>query len=281
MRSNTLKAFKNIIDNPFATVNPAKISSNRINNVGDALESFVKDAYAGTLGDELSQSVKDAKYSEVFAWLGNSSQPPDSLLKDGDGIEVKKIEGFVSDIALNSSFPKSKLRANDPRVANGAKLAETWDIRDIVYAIGSVPNQELKRLWFIYGDCYAASKETYERLINVISDGVRLLPDIEFHATNELAKVKKVDPLGITDMRVRGMWHIQNPSKLYSDLVRPTKNRQYYLLIREEKYSSFPETDRFALEQINASGFSNSQIEIRDPDNPAKMIKARLISYEF
>jgi len=202
---NALKAFIHIVENPLTTVNPAKIISNRINNVGDSLEYYVKDAYAGLLNQNLSDSEKDRKYSEVFSWSGNQSNPPDALVRGGEGIEMKKIESLNSAIALNSSFPKDVLHSDDSRVARGAKEAEAWLERDIVYAIGTITNQELKRLWLIYGDCYAASRDTYDRLINDISNGIREIPDIEFHETNELAKVKKVDPLGITDMRIRGM----------------------------------------------------------------------------
>lgn len=90
-----------------------------------------------------------------------------------------------------------------------------------------------------------------------------------------------VDPLGITNMRIRGMWHILNPSKLYSQLVNQTDDRQFYLLMRESKYQSFPNEDRVKVENLNKIGFVNQIIEIRDPDNPAKLIKARLIKYEI
>lgn len=277
---NTLRAFRHIIDNPNATINPAKISSNRINNVGDALESFMKDAYAELLDAHLSDYEKDVVYSRVFSWLGNSGNPPDSMLLGGDGIEVKKIQSISSAIALNSSSPKNKLYASDSRVATGAKTAENWTEKDIVYAIGSVPGQDLKRLWLIYGDCYAASKEVYDRLSNAIATGVRQLPDIQFQKTNELGRVNKVDPLGITNLRVRGMWHIDNPSRVYSHLVSTSPNRQFYLLMREEKYQNFPLSDRLALERIQSPHYDNSLIEIRNPDNPAQLIKARFIKYE-
>lgn len=277
---NTLRAFRHIIENPNATINPAKISSNRINNVGDALEGFIKDAYAELLDTHLSDYEKDVVYSQVFSWLGNSGNPPDSMLRGGDGIEVKKIQSISSAIALNSSSPKNKLYASDTRVATGAKTAENWTEKDIVYAIGSVPAQDLKRLWLIYGDCYAASKEVYDRLSNAIATGVRQLPDIQFQKTNELGRVNKVDPLGITNLRVRGMWHIDNPSRVYSHLVSNSPNRQFYLLMREQKYQSFPVGDRLALERVQTNGYSNSVIEIRNPDNPAQLIKARFIKYE-
>ena len=280
-KSNTLHAFRHIIKHSNSTINPAKISSNRINNVGDALEIYIKDAYAGLLESHLPDSEKDAVYTEIFSWLGNSSNPPDIMLRGSDGIEVKKIQSLHGGIALNSSSPKNRLYASDTRVATRAKSAESWTEKDIVYAIGSVIDQDLKRLWLIYGDCYAASKEVYDKMANAIADGVNQIPDIEFQATNELGRVNKVDPLGITALRVRGMWHIENPSRVYSELVSNTTNRQFYLLMREEKYQSFPAEDRSWLENIDLAGYDNQRIKIRDPDNPANLICARFIKYEL
>lgn len=67
----------------------------------------------------------------------------------------------------------------------------------------------------VYGDDYCADRSVYERVRNTISLGVKNIPDIEFTPTNELAKVKKIDPLGITDLRVRGMWSIASPFKVF------------------------------------------------------------------
>ncbi|OGJ15635.1 MAG: hypothetical protein A2632_00425 [Candidatus Pacebacteria bacterium RIFCSPHIGHO2_01_FULL_46_16] len=280
---NILNAFFNIVENSHVTINPAKISSNRITNVGDALEGYIKDAVVGLLGKQsTSDKDRDILYSKAFSWLGNSSNPPDCMLRGNDAIEIKKIQTLSSDIALNSSHPKNKIYANDIRVAIGAKRAEEWMVKDIIYAIGCTSNKlELQRLWLIYGDCYAASKGVYEKLIDVISRGVTSVPDLDFKKTNELGKINKVDPLGITNMRVRGMWHILNPSRLYSEFVNHTGDKQFYLLMREEKYTSFSPIIRKKIEAIRRKGYCNEKIEIRDPDNPAKLIKARMIKYEI
>jgi hypothetical protein len=282
---NSLRAFITIVNAPLATINPAKISSNRINNVGDALEGFIKDVYSGALSSNLPDTAKDLLYAKTFSWLGNSSHAPDCMIRGGDAIEVKKISNLTSSIALNSSHPKNKLHSDDPRVASGAKAAEPWTEKDIVYAIGSTANSELKRLWLIYGDCFAASREVYERVVDPISRASRAVYtelgfDLEV-ATNEIAKFNKVDPSGITDLRVRGMWSIKNPSVVFADQVHATPQRQYYLLMREEKYMSFSEQDRSSLEAITIAGFSNTTISIKNPDNPAQTIQARLISYEI
>lgn len=60
-----------------------------------------------------------------------------------------------------------------------------------------------------------------------------------------------------------------------------TENKQFYLMMREDKYLSLPKTDRQKIELIKKNGFINEQIEIRDPDNPANLIKARMIKYEI
>jgi hypothetical protein len=71
----------------------------------------------------------------------------------------------------------------------------------------------------VYGDCYAAKRDIYQRIADKISNGISEISDVELVDTNELAKVKKVDPLGITDLRVRGMWHIENPIKVFQDVA--------------------------------------------------------------
>ena len=81
------------------------------------------------------------------------------ILKNGDAIEVKKIQNKNSAIALNSSYPKHKLCAKDPRITEECKTCEDWDIKDIIYAVGKTTDHEQKHLWLIYGDCYAASKK--------------------------------------------------------------------------------------------------------------------------
>ena len=282
MKTNVLVAFRNIVDNPAAMVVPAKVAKNRLNNSGDALEGFVKQAFTGLLGQpSLSPYKRDKLYNQCFSWLGNQNNPPDGILRGGDAIEVKKIGGAGSNLELNSSPPKQKLLSTDTRVTEAARNAEDWLEKDVIYVVGVASKGALSRLWFIYGDCYAANKSVYERISQLVTSGVTIMPDIEFGETNELARINKVDPLGITNLRVRGMWSMASPSKLYGHLTNKTPNRQYYLMMRETKYQSFDPGDRANLEDLGLAGFNNQVVDIKDPDNPADIIKARLIRYEF
>ncbi|MDE4955475.1 NgoPII family restriction endonuclease, partial [Francisella tularensis] len=74
-------------------------------------------------------------------------------------------------------------------------------------------------LWMFYGSIYAAKQETYERIRNTLSDGIKEVPDVVFSETQELGRVNKVDPLGITHLRISGLGQIVDPSKVVGYLA--------------------------------------------------------------
>lgn len=248
---------------------------NRANNMGEALEYFTKDAFCNTFEETDAQKKKDC-YSENFSYLGNQNNPPDIIIKNSDAIEVKKIDGVkASDLALNSSYPKAKLHQDSPMITSACKNCEEWSEKDIIYAVGHIDNNNLKVLSLVYGDCYAASKEIYERIKDKISKGLKEM-DLEFSETKELGRVNRVDPLGITNLRIRGMWTIQNPLKVYKDLFGLNGDEfQLFALMRKTKYDSFPKEDKTAIEK--ETGINLKDVKIQDPDNPAKQIIAKLI----
>lgn len=92
-------------------------------------------------------------------------------------------------------------------ITNECRRCERWEEKDIIYTIGHTDKKEIKSLWFVYGSIYAAKQETYERFKNLISEGINTIPDVRFSETKELGRVNQVDPLGITNLRIRGMWH--------------------------------------------------------------------------
>ncbi len=278
--ANILTAIKTIIDNPIPDLVSHYRSTNKINSVGDALEYFIKDIFANTV-EENDPNRKNEKYSSIFSYLGNSNNPPDIILNNGDAIEVKKIESVKADIALNSSYPKSKLYFDDPMLTKACRECEDWQEKDIIYAIGVSRNAKLKILWLIYGDCYAADKETYQRIANTISSGITQIKDVEFSQTRELGRVNKVDPLGITYLRIRGMWGINNPTSVYDYIFQrqETSNLQIVALMRKEKYLSFPKTHIHELENLREQNLTIRDVNIKDPNNPAKLIAAKIINY--
>lgn len=277
--TNLLIALKNLVDNPMTSLVSHYSFSNRMNNIGEALEMYVKEIFCNSLEIE-TLAEKNEIFSRYFSYIGNQNNPPDMIIKGGDAIEVKKIESLNSGIALNSSYPKNKLHSNSAMITKACRNCEEWIEKDLLYVVGVTKNGILKSLWFVYGDCYAADSEIYERIRSKISSGLRELSDVEFAETNELGRVNRVDPLGITYLRIRGMWHIENPNKVF-DYITNTDEANFSVnaLLLKAKYDSFPVEDRKIIEAIKVEGFSIKDIAIKSPDNPAKLLDAKLISF--
>lgn len=278
--SNLLKAIKSIVDNPIIKVKDFYSGRNRANSVGEALENYVKDIFANSF--ELSEVERLGKFNEVFSYLGNQNNPPDIILRNGDAIETKKVQSPTSALALNSSYPKAKLFANSPMLTQACKTCEEWTEKDIIYIVGHTTDTDIKYLWFVYGDCFSADKEVYEKIKIKISSGITEIPDVEFTETNELGKVKKVDPLGVTDLRIRGMWHIENPHKIFSylNIVDANAKFQALCLMKAEKFNSFPAADKTALQNLTTNNYSFKEVKIKNPNNPAQLLDCTLITFK-
>jgi hypothetical protein len=283
--ANLIQVIHHLVANSISDLQDRRKGKNKVNDMGDSLEAFIMDIFADAL-DENDESIRVKKHSQVFSYLGNSKNPPDLIIRNGDAIEVKKIESFRSEIPLNSSYPKSKLFAEDPMITSNCRVVDggKW-IKDLLYIIGVVKQKKLKRLWLISGDCYAADNQIYKRIKDTISKGVGEIPFVEFSETKELGRVNKVDPLGITYLRIRGMWGISNPANVYNYLnidFNEKSNLQVIAIMTTKKYHSFPQSDLEAIEKMSAdiADLKIIDVEIKSPNNPANLIDAKLITYQ-
>ncbi len=283
--ANLIKVIIHLVENSISDLQDRSKGNNRVNDMGDSLEAFIADIFADTLG-ESDESIRVKKHSQVFSYLGNANNPPDLVVRDGDAIQVKKIKSFKSEIPLNSSYPKSKLFATDPMITKKCRVVDggKWT-KDLLYIIGIVQKKKLKRLWLIGGDCYAADSKVYKRIKETISKGVREIPLVEFSETKELGRVNKVDPLGITYLRIRGMWGISNPANVYNYLnidYNEKANLQVFTIITTEKYYSFPQEDLDLIKKmaVEVTDLEIRDIQIKSPNNPADLIDAKLITYQ-
>lgn len=283
--SNVLKAFNNIAN--FGNNDLSGYSSTyliRINAVGEQLEFYVKDSFADSFTER--QPEKERRYNELFSYQGSQNNPPDLILRKGDAFEIKKIErGKRSHIQLNSSHPKDRLYSSDPRITEECRGCEDllWDTKDLFYVVGWTPKGRIRYLFFVQGVCYAAPKVVYERLDtelkNQFSGAIRSL-GLEKKDTVELGRVTDVDPLGITELRIRGMWIIQNPVKIFSEHYQWNENADFSMvgIMTKEKYDSFPQEDRARLE--NNSRIQLTNMNARDPSNRESTIESKLIVSE-
>ncbi len=276
---NIINAIYNLVNNPVIELVSYYQGKNRANNVGDALEEYIKDLFSNTF--DMTESDRLERLSEVFSYLGNNSNPPDAMLHGGDAIEVKKIESNGSSLALNSSYPKHTLKSSSTMISTACRDAENWTEKDMIYAVGVVNGSNLKHLAMVYGLDYCASDECYSRIKTTIKTGVEAIPGLEFTETNELGRINKVDPLGITYMRVRGMWGIENPWSVFNYVYARDMHKKFNFMciINDAKWETFDNTE--LLTSLDVEGFSIRGVRIKNPDNPANLVPAKLITYSI
>lgn len=278
---NIIDAIIEIVSNNQYDVKAYAVANNRANAEGDALEDYIKDVFAGTL--HCADILKRDEYlSKFFSYLGNTNNPPDIMIRGGDAIEVKKITKITSGLALNSSYPKAKLYSNSRMLNKACRECEEWTEKDMLYAVGVVNKGCLKSLMFVYGCDYCADKETYERIFNAVKRGVKSIKGVKFGETKELGRVNRIDPLGITYMRMRGMWHIESPFKVFAPYYKTEKaDFNFVAIINESKYQTFENrTELEQLEKENAN-LKIADVKIKNPNNPAELKNAKLITYAY
>lgn len=279
--TNILEAIVNIVNNPIVEIKNHYTGRNRANNVGEALEIFVKDAFANTI-QEQNEQLKTSKFNEVFSWLGNQNHPPDIMIRQGDAIEVKKTQSANSDLALNSSYPKSNIQSNSNMITQECRTCEEWTVKDLIYCVGHTTDESINSLWMVYGNIYAAKHETYQIIKQKISDGINEIPNVELAETNELGRVNRVDPLGITNLRIRGMWQIQNPRRVFEYLHNSTSDTfELVAIIPTDKYNSFLIDSKNRIENLDDERLKISNVNVKDPNNPANLINAKLIIFKL
>lgn len=278
--TNILEAIVNIADNPILEIRNHYSGRNRANNVGEALETFVKDAFANII-HATDEQERMTRYNEVFSWLGNQNHPPDIMIRKGDAIEVKKTQSVNSDLALNSSYPKSNIQSNSTMITQECRTCEDWVEKDLIYCVGHTDDESVNSLWMVYGNIYAAKHETYQVIKQKITDGINEIPNVELAETNELGRVNRVDPLGITNLRIRGMWQIQNPRRVFNYLHIQTDNKfELVAIIPTSKYNSFPNDSKNRIENLGNQNLTINDVKVKDPNNPANLLDAKLIVFK-
>ena len=280
--NNIISAIINLVENPKIELIRKGSSHNRANNMGEALEEYIKDLFANTVDIE-DEQVRNAAISTTFSYLGNQNNPPDSMLHGGDAIEVKKIENKNSALALNSSYPKAKRFAVSPMMKKECRECENWTVKDMIYAVGVVKGNNLESLAFVYGEDYCANKETYENIKTTIKNGIGSITDVEFTESKELGHVNRVDPLGITYLRIRGMWGIENPFTVFKYVYQCNQNNKFNFMciINTDKFGSFENTSElYELVKTN-NKLKIQDVHIKNPNNPAQLREAKLITFEI
>ena len=185
--------------------------------------------------DRLNGSNKDGLIHSrgAFSYLGNQNNGPDVIITNGDAFEIKKIQNLKASLALNNSFPKDRLYRDDHRITEECRNIDggNWTSKEIFYVIGATEKSKIKHLFFVHGRCYAAERAVYETKSDRLKQGI----DIFFNnegwdttKTTELGRINKMDPLGITNFRIRGMWEIENPYVCFHTSIKSMKKVAFH-----------------------------------------------------
>lgn len=280
MKANILTAVINIVKTRNVSLQEEYVRANRANSMGDALEKYVVDSFANTILEK-DETKRNLKINQVFSYLGNDSNPPDAMLKGGAAIETKKIESRNSQLQLNSSNPKSKLYIDDSHLKQSAREAEDWNEKDFIYSIGFVKENQLKELALIDASIYCADTTVYQDIFEQIKEGISSIPNIDFSPTKELGLVNKIDPLGITSLRIRGMWLLENPFTVFKYVYQPvtTANFNLFALVSTEHFDSFNNKDELLSLVDEVATLNIADVEVKNPNNPAQLINCKKITF--
>jgi hypothetical protein len=284
MSLNILTAIKNISD--FKTNNMREYfkdyATAQIKTVRQEMEYYVKDAISGSF-----KSVKDKKptdrYNGVFSYVGSKNKPPDMIIQGGDAVVIKTIMTYKGSLTINNYPPKDRLKWNDPWILKNCRELDggQWNSKDIFYVIGWTEKRRMKYLNFIQGCCFIPEEEVYNKKIHGLKKNIYNYLEsegLEASSTIGLGKVNNMDPLGITNLRIKGVWSIMNPLKIFSDTFSYDKNKDFTLiaLMLKNKFDSFPKKDIDAI--VNDKQIEIKDVKIGNPNNPRKKIDAKLIT---
>lgn len=256
-------AIRNIVTNPITHLSKHyEKSSNRANSQGEALENYIKDVFCGTV-NEMDENKRNETFSQHFSYFGNQNNPPDMMIHSGDAIKIKTMAHNDSDIAIYSVYPQDRLYADSPILSEYCKQAEIWTQKDLLYAVGVVPQEALQALWFVYGDCYFANRTFYQKLLN-ITDPLQLTK-FNFLKENSLPLIRNM---------------VLPPKHLIEKSV-DADNRFLNALMSKKKYESFPIADRNDLEALEGSGLLITDCTIRSPNDSSVLMDTKFISYQY
>ena len=98
-------------------------------------------------------------------------------------------------------------------------------------------------------------------------------------ATREVGKFNSVDSLQRTALRVRPMFALDHPAKIFEEIFQPQETEQFILnvLIPTGSYLQFPESERLKLSKLDKDLLVR-ELEIQDPTNVTRLMNATLIS---
>ena len=226
------------------------------NQLGDEFEQLIRKSLRSNL-DENNDEFDDV----YFSYIGNDAQPPDLIIRDGDALEIKIKEGF-GQLQTNSSWPRDRLLQSDPKLNESCRKCEkNWLEKELFYVIGNRKKADpiLKNIIFVHARCMFDCTEKYIDLYKSIQDAVNSL-NFPFTASDEIARLNEIDILGRAGLRVRGMFIMDHPMKIFEEIFN--KEIRITALMTKKHFQTL-------VNEENKDIFYNSPIKVRGVQIPS------------
>lgn len=281
--TNVLIALYNILNRNSSILYPIFRSNGTPNAAGDSLEYFIKDMFCTGASQYQSEEEKIRVYNDYLSWTGNSSNFPDFIVKNGVGVEPKKLDNLsYSTLSLNSSYPKDYIYPDSQNLPKNITEDSEWEKKEIIYVAGNLnkENNKLITLWLTYGNTFVADKKTYLDLIEEIRSAISNT-NADLVNSKELARAKGIDPLNHSNLRVRGMYELQHPQIVFQDYLiidpfsTPEDASKIFLVILKSDYEAIEDKPDFNT-FIKNKQLRITEIDIPNPNNPSTKLKALL-----
>ena len=283
--TNVLIALNNIFKRNSTRLTPIFRSNGTVNAAGDSLEYFVKDMFCTGASQYQYDYEKEKVYHNYLSWTGDSSHFPDFIVKGGVGVEPKKQNSATANLSLNSSYPKDYIEPNTqnvPTLKTPGFLETGWHKKPIIYVAGhlntkkGLDENKLHSIWMVYGNTMVAHNDKYLFLINEIREAIKASTNAQLVASKELARAKGIDYLKYTNLRVRGMYELEHPAKIFSKYIQklslPKEKSHVFVVMLKSEYEKIKidmgnewTTLHEDLQQYINKGVLN-QLEIKIPD---------------
>lgn len=266
-------------------------SINQIQAQGSSLEEIVKDILCAVTLSTVGSREK--LYDTYLAHQGEANNPPDAMYRGGnlgDAFEIKKIESASkTSLELNSSFPYSHLKSDMTRLTENARNCEKWVKRDLFYAIGNIKwgRQSGNWLWFVQGGVFAQDFAFYDKIESDLKPAIANALEannLVSSETNELGRANQIDTLKRTNLRVRGMWIVDNPTRSFATLegVREDLSKHFvgHALMKKSKWELLignMENKEFELDSLKSPQFNTLDVLVDDPNNLNAKLDCKLV----
>ncbi len=259
--------------------------------LGKPFEVYCKDWLSQTPPG--NNAIRVNHYNAAFSYLGSDNNPPDVMFKggnNGDAFEFKKTETPSAALPLNSSYPKNELTITSPGLLATCISCEPWTTRTFYYVVGNIASNSdrVMSLWVVDGKLMADTQQRYASVFSGLQQSVTgFITQNSLSRINskELGRVRGIDNLDKTVLRVRSMWELETPQRTFEHLpgvgIDPSKS-VLHALILDGRWNLYPITSRQAIQNLaGTTGFSLTNFHnVPDPSNAKKTLSGKLIRYE-